>query len=170
MIVSSILEFLNFISSPLLLCKIKPILYIGRKPEHFGFFKRVNTCKKQVTKMMISISKKGHDMLLKHLDNKGFVRITIKNGGCSGMTYDAHIVPERDASEKIVYHERGITVITDETSLPYLQGLNIDYSDDLISAGFRFNNSSNESSCGCGGSFSVVGFPQFSKGGMNGGS
>lgn len=83
------------------------------------------------------------------------------------MTYDAHIVSERDVSEKIVYQERGITVITDDTSLPYLQGLSIDYSDDLISAGYRFNNNSNDSSCGCGGSFSVVGFPQFSKGGMD---
>ncbi|MFW2368521.1 MAG: HesB/IscA family protein [Desulforhopalus sp.] len=119
---------------------------------------------------MISISNKGHDMLRKHIGNNGFVRITIKNGGCSGMTYDAHIVTERNTDEKIVYQERGITVITDDTSLPYLQGLNIDYSDDLISAGFRFNNSSNESSCGCGGSFSVADFPQINKGGMNCGS
>jgi len=130
----------------------------------------INNCKKEATEMMISISNKGHDMLRKHLGDKDFVRITIKNGGCAGMTYDAHIVSERAVNEKIVYHERGITVITDDTSLPYLQGLNIDYSDDLISAGFRFNNSSNESSCGCGGSFSVAGFPQFSEGEMNCGS
>ncbi len=86
------------------------------------------------------------------------------------MTYDASIVTEKDEDEKTVYREGGIEVITDDVSLPYLHGLDLDYSDDLISAGFRFNNSSNESSCGCGGSFSTTGFPQSISGGVSCGS
>lgn len=119
---------------------------------------------------MISISTKAFDMLRKNDSENGFVRITVKTGGCAGMTYDANIVQEKDSDDKVVYESQGITVITDQDSLPFLEGLNVDYSDDLISAGFRFNNSSNESSCGCGSSFSVSGFPQFIKEGISCGS
>ena len=121
--------------------------------------------------IMISISKKAKDILSKQIGNNEFVRITVKSGGCAGMTYDANIVSEKDEDEKIVYREGEISVITDDTSLPYLHGLDLDYSDDLISAGFRFNNSSNESSCGCGSSFSATsGFPQFMAEGVGCGS
>jgi iron-sulfur cluster assembly protein len=116
---------------------------------------------------MISMSTKAYDMLRKHGSDGGFVRITVKTGGCAGMTYDANIVKDIEEGEKVVYESQGIKVITDSESLQYLEGLNVDYSDDLISAGFRFNNSSNESSCGCGSSFSVSGFPQFIKEGVN---
>ena len=119
---------------------------------------------------MMSISKKGREMLRNHLKERGFVRISVKPGGCAGMSYEAHIVREKHVNDKITYRERDIIVIADDASLPYIQGLNIDYSDDLISAGFRFNNKSNESSCGCGGSFSVAGFPQVNKGGLHCGS
>lgn len=116
---------------------------------------------------MISISEKAYAMLRKHSSDNSFIRITVKSGGCAGMTYDANIVSEQEIDEKIVYQDKEITIITDDTSLPYLHGLYIDYSDDLISAGFRFNNQSNESSCGCGSSFSVSGFPQFANGGIS---
>lgn len=119
---------------------------------------------------MISITTKAYDMLRKHGSDDGFVRITVKSGGCAGMTYDANIVKEKGSHEHIVYESQGIKVITDNESLPYLKGLNVDYSDDLISAGFRFNNSSNESSCGCGSSFSISGFPKFNKENMSCGS
>lgn len=119
---------------------------------------------------MISMSTKAYEMLRKHGSDDGFVRITVKTGGCAGMTYDATIVSQKRSDEEIVYEREGITVITDNESRPYLKGLHIDYSDDLISAGFRFNNSSNESSCGCGSSFSVSDFPQFIKGGISCGS
>ena len=112
---------------------------------------------------MITMSTKACDMLRKHGSDDGYVRITVKTGGCAGMTYDANIVTEKCLDEQIIYDNQGIKVITDNQSLPYLKGLNVDYSDDLISSGFRFNNSSNESSCGCGSSFSVSGFPQFIK-------
>lgn len=123
------------------------------------------------TVTMISISNKAKDILRRQVGSNSFVRITVKSGGCAGMTYDANIVAEKDADEKIVYREGEISVITDDVSLPYLHGLVLDYSDDLISAGFRFNNSSNESSCGCGGSFSATsGFPQFMTEGVGCGS
>ncbi len=120
---------------------------------------------------MISISDKARMMLQQQgAGEDAFVRVVVHSGGCAGMTYDAEIDTVKRADEKTVYRDRGITIVTDDASLPFLHGLSIDYSDDLISAGFRFNNSSNESSCGCGASFSISGFPGLEKGGAACGS
>ena len=93
-----------------------------------------------------------------------------KSGGCSGMTYDAVIVSARSDDDETIYQVDGIEVVTDAQSRPFLNGLQVDYSDDLISAGYRFNKNSNESSCGCGASFAVSGFPQLVKEGVGCGS
>lgn len=83
------------------------------------------------------------------------------------MTYDADIVSEMLRDEKVLESHNGIDIVSNIESIPYLLGLVIDYSDDLITAGFRFNNSSNESSCGCGASFGVAGFPELDRGVMS---
>lgn len=119
---------------------------------------------------MISISEKALQMMKSHGGEDGYVRITIKSGGCAGMTYDAAIVASKEDGDSTIYNKAGIEVISDESSLPFLKNLTVDYSDDLISAGFRFNNDYNESSCGCGASFSVSGFPQFITEGVGCGS
>lgn len=79
------------------------------------------------------------------------------------MTYDAEIDAEMRSDEKVIQTHNGIDVVSNIESIPYLLGLVIDYSDDLISAGFRFNNASNDSSCGCGASFELAGFPEFNR-------
>lgn len=109
---------------------------------------------------MLQISKKAITSIQNQMETDDFVRITVQPGGCSGMTYEANIVTQKEKGDKVVYQQHDITVITDEASYPYIDDLEIDYSSDLISAGFRFNNRANESSCGCGGSFSVAAFPQ----------
>ena len=106
---------------------------------------------------MISISEKAKNMLALHSGNKShFLRITVTTGGCSGMTYGAEVVELQGLNDKVVYDEKGLTILSNDESIPFLDGLEIDYSDDLISAGFRFNNSTNDSSCGCGASFKLV--------------
>lgn len=106
---------------------------------------------------MISISEKAKNMLAHHGRNKSqFLRITVTTGGCAGMTYDAEIVDLQGLNDKIIYEEKDLTILSNNESIPFLDGLEIDYSDDLISAGFRFNNSTNDSSCGCGASFKLV--------------
>jgi len=120
---------------------------------------------------MISISDKARVMLQQQgAGKKAFVRVVVHSGGCAGMTYDAEIDTVKRENEKIVYRDQDIIIVSDDSSLPFLDGLSIDYSDDLISAGFRFNNSSNETSCGCGASFSLTGFPELEKGGLACGS
>ncbi|MEE4164841.1 MAG: iron-sulfur cluster assembly accessory protein [Desulfocapsaceae bacterium] len=99
-----------------------------------------------------------------------FVRILVTSGGCAGMTYDAEIDRTMQTGEKVVFTVDDISVVTNNESQPYLYGLTVDYSDDLISAGFRFSNELNDSSCGCGASFTLSGFPEAAGGGLNCGS
>ena len=114
---------------------------------------------------MIKITAAARDKLTHYGAGDGsFVRVLVKSGGCAGMTYDAEIDTTLQPGEKIVFKMEDITIVSNDESLPFLEGLRIDYSNDLISAGFRFNNDTNESSCGCGASFTLAGFPELNKG------
>ena len=53
----------------------------------------------------------------------------------------------------VVFENNGLKIICDEGSSLFLEGLSIDYSDDLIRSGFRFTNPNASGSCGCGASF-----------------
>ncbi len=114
---------------------------------------------------MVVLSDNAKAVIKRKTSEQDYIRITVAPGGCAGMTYDAAIVQNIQPGEKLVQDNDGIRIISNSASLPYMEGLEIDYSDDLISAGFRFNNEKNESSCGCGASFTLAGFPQFITGG-----
>ena len=117
---------------------------------------------------MISITEKADKMLRTQGAGDGkFLRVIVKTGGCAGMTYDAEIGSEMMSDEKVLESHNGIDIVSNIESIPYLLGLIIDYSDDLITAGYRFNNESNDSSCGCGASFGIAGFPELDKGVMS---
>lgn len=87
--------------------------------------------------------------------NNQYFRIKVVSGGCSGMTYTAGIDDQMTEEDILVYEDDKLKVIADFNSVLYLYGLKIDYSDDLIKAGFRFSNPMAKKSCGCGASFSV---------------
>lgn len=87
------------------------------------------------------------------LPDGGFLRISVIPGGCSGRTYTAAMDDEL-AADDLVLHESGpLRIVTDPESAEFLDGLEIDYSDDLIRSGFRFRNPNASGSCGCGASF-----------------
>lgn len=69
------------------------------------------------------------------------------------MTYNAGIDEVMTDDDILIYDDKEIRVIADFNSVLYLYGLKIDYSDDLIKAGFRFSNPMAKKSCGCGASF-----------------
>lgn len=85
-----------------------------------------------------------------------FLRITVVSGGCAGNTYSAAVDDTLAESDRLVYQEGRIRVIADPQSAPYLDGLRIDYSDDLVLSGFRLKNPGAVKSCGCGASFTVL--------------
>ena len=80
-------------------------------------------------------------------------RLSVKQGGCSGLFYDLSFAQIQEA-EDTIWESHGIKVVIDARSLEYIKGLKLDYSEDLMGGGFRFQNPQAVSSCGCGNSFS----------------
>ncbi|MCH2176480.1 MAG: iron-sulfur cluster assembly accessory protein [Lentisphaeria bacterium] len=106
--------------------------------------------------MNISMTDKARKQLLDcGVGADKFLRIGVKSGGCAGMTFDALLDEGLQENDEVIYEDGNIRVVADQRSSLFLDGLNIDYSDDLISAGFRLTNSQADSACGCGASFSM---------------
>ncbi len=71
------------------------------------------------------------------------------------MTYNAAIDHALNADDQVIFQEDGLRVVANAGSAMFLDGLAIDYSDDLISSGFRFKNAKARKACGCGSSFAM---------------
>jgi iron-sulfur cluster assembly accessory protein len=80
------------------------------------------------------------------------LRISVKGGGCSGFQYSFDIVGGAEADDLRV-EKAGAAVLIDAMSVPYMEGAEIDFVDDLIGAAFKINNPNATASCGCGTSF-----------------
>ncbi|MEP0767527.1 MAG: iron-sulfur cluster assembly accessory protein [Fimbriimonadia bacterium] len=80
------------------------------------------------------------------------LRVGVKGGGCSGLEYvlklDANVRPN-----DIQLEVRGVPLLIDAKSLPYIKGSVLDYTGQLIGGGFRVNNPNASRTCGCGTSF-----------------
>ncbi|MAZ67874.1 MAG: iron-sulfur cluster assembly accessory protein [Candidatus Marinimicrobia bacterium] len=88
-------------------------------------------------------------------DKKGyFLRVSVTNGGCSGMSYNLTFDNKEKEFDKI-FESKGIKIICDLKSWFYVRGTEIDFSDDLLSGGFKLNNPNANKTCGCGTSFSA---------------
>ncbi|MEZ5937653.1 MAG: iron-sulfur cluster insertion protein ErpA [Hyphomonadaceae bacterium] len=82
------------------------------------------------------------------------LRLEVIGGGCSGFSYRfgfAHEINDDD----LVIERDGARAVIDEASLPFLEGSEIDYVDELIGASFKVHNPNATAGCGCGTSFSV---------------
>ncbi len=82
------------------------------------------------------------------------LRVAVKGGGCSGMTYDLDITDQELETDKVV-EQYGVKVMVDKKSYIFLVGTELDFSDGLNGKGFVFTNPNAKKSCGCGTSFSV---------------
>ena len=82
------------------------------------------------------------------------VRVAVKGGGCSGLTYDLQITDKELESDKIV-EQHGVKVMVDKKSYIFLVGTELEFSDGLNGKGFVFANPNAKKTCGCGTSFSV---------------
>jgi iron-sulfur cluster assembly protein len=82
------------------------------------------------------------------------LRVGVKGGGCSGLSYVLGFDAEPRANDK-VFTAHGVTVYIDPKSLFYLSGTELDFQDGLNGKGFVFNNPNATKSCGCGSSFSA---------------
>ena len=99
--------------------------------------------------------------LLKNQTNKKALRVGVRSGGCSGMSYTMDFIGEDEIkSDDKVYDyslnaEQIFQVVCDPKSLLYIYGMQLDFSKDLIGGGFNFVNPNASQTCGCGSSFAV---------------
>jgi iron-sulfur cluster assembly protein len=108
---------------------------------------------------MIKVSEHARDEFLKLLQTEGrgpehFVRVGVKGGGCSGLSYDLFFDDKLREGDK-VFEDNGVKVVVDKKSLLYLLGTTLDYSGGLNGRGFQFINPNASRTCGCGESFSI---------------
>ena len=81
-------------------------------------------------------------------------RVAVNGGGCSGFQYEFGFAQEVGSDDMLI-EKLGAKVAVDSVSLPFLEGAEIDWVDDLIGSSFKIRNPNAKSSCGCGVSFSV---------------
>ena len=86
-------------------------------------------------------------------DNSQYLRIGVKGGGCSGMTYVLGFDHKQENDEE--FEINGIACIMAKAHGIYLMGMEIDYQGGLNSRGFTFSNPNASKTCGCGTSFAV---------------
>jgi iron-sulfur cluster assembly protein len=86
-------------------------------------------------------------------DQSQRLRVGVKGGGCSGMSYVLGFDSPKDADQE--YHFEGIPFIMEKSHELYLLGMEIDWEDGLNNRGFTFRNPNASTTCGCGSSFGV---------------
>ncbi len=83
------------------------------------------------------------------------MRVGVKDGGCSGMTYDLNLDKAEPRPDDQVFEQDGVKILVDAKSHPYLDGMTIAYTHSLMGGAFEFQNPKAKGSCGCGTSFAV---------------
>ena len=103
------------------------------------------TAKQKVSTLM---KEEGFDPL------RDYVRVGVKSGGCSGLSYELKFDSEIKKEDKI-YEDNQVKIIVDKKCILYLAGTILEYSGGLNGKGFVFNNPNAQRTCGCGESFSL---------------
>jgi iron-sulfur cluster assembly protein len=109
---------------------------------------------------MITLTDKGAEKVREFLAAQAAVaetaglRVGVRGGGCSGFQYALAFDEQRD--EDTVFEDKGIRLLVDRSSLPYVRGSVIDFVDGLQGAGFKVDNPNVVAACGCGSSFRVA--------------
>ena len=83
-----------------------------------------------------------------------FVRVGVKSGGCSGLSYDLDFDADKKEDDRL-FEDNDVRIVVEKKSLLYLVGTTLEYSGGLNGKGFVFNNPNAQRTCGCGESFSL---------------
>lgn len=88
------------------------------------------------------------------VSQEAFIRVGVKGGGCSGLTYLMDFDTQLSDEDK-VFEDKGVQIVVDKKSFLYLVGTELDYAGGLNGKGFSFINPNANRTCGCGESFSI---------------
>lgn len=107
--------------------------------------------------MAVTLTDKAAERVQRFIANRGSgvgLRVGVKSTGCSGFAYVVDLADDINPDDQ-VYDSSGVKVIVDPKSLPFLDGMRIDYVQDGLNEGFQYDNPNTKSLCGCGESFGV---------------
>ncbi len=109
---------------------------------------------------MIQVSESAKQRVISLMQEEGYdaskdyVRVGVKSGGCSGLSYELKFDNKIEEADK-VFEDNAVRIIVDKKSFLYLVGTVLEYSGGLNGKGFVFNNPNAQRTCGCGESFSL---------------
>ncbi len=109
---------------------------------------------------MIKVSDSARQKVVTLMQEEGYdaqndyVRVGVKSGGCSGLSYELRFDREVSEADK-VFEDNTVRIIVDKKSFLYLVGTTLEFSGGLNGKGFVFNNPNAQRTCGCGESFSL---------------
>ncbi|HIE45602.1 MAG TPA: iron-sulfur cluster assembly accessory protein [Flavobacteriaceae bacterium] len=109
---------------------------------------------------MIQVSEQAKSKVIEMMKDDGFnyltdfVRVGVKSGGCSGLSYELKFDKTQNKDDKL-FENNDIRIIVEKKSFLYLAGTILEYSGGLNGKGFVFNNPNANRTCGCGESFSL---------------
>ena len=109
---------------------------------------------------MIKVSDTAKTKISQLMKEEGFnieqdyVRVGVKSGGCSGLSYELNFDHAHDENDKL-FEDNLVKIIVDKKSFLYLVGTTLEFSGGLNGKGFVFNNPNANRTCGCGESFSL---------------
>ena len=107
---------------------------------------------------MVTVSEGAAKKLNSLIEESGFktpfVRVAVKGGGCSGLSYDLSFDTDQQTGDTLA-ENNGVKILIDMKSLLYLFGTELEFSDGLNGKGFQFINPNASRTCGCGESFAL---------------
>jgi len=107
---------------------------------------------------MVTVSESAAKKLTSLIEESEFktpyVRVAVKGGGCSGLSYDLSFDTQQNSDDTLA-EDKGVKILIDKKSLLYLIGTELNYSDGLKGKGFEWINPNASRTCGCGESFSL---------------
>lgn len=119
-----------------------------------------------MTEQIVTISEAAalqiKDMMRENDELDAFLRVSVKGGGCSGLSYGMGLDHEMNEDDQL-FEVHGLKVLVDKISAPILKGTQIDYKQSLLGGGFTIDNPNAIAACGCGASFrtaKAVGTPE----------
>ena len=110
---------------------------------------------KQIITITEAAAAQVKEMMKHNEEENAFLRVGVRGGGCSGLSYGMGFEHEINADD-VKLEQHGITVLVDKESEPILNGTIIDFKQSEMGGGFTIDNPNAIASCGCGSSFKTA--------------